>query len=84
MVALLRLGRQFGFTKLEAAVEQALDLGCTDVAAIHHLLMSDQLGHGAATRVELGPLAAYERPLPTLTEYNQLLDRQIAAVEVPA
>ena len=84
MVGLLRLGCKFGFTKLEAAVEQALDLGCTDVAAIHHLLMSDQLGHGAAARVEIGPLAAYERPLPTLTEYNQLLDSQIAAVEVPA
>jgi transposase len=84
MVALLRLGRQFGFTKLEASVEQALALGCTDVAAIHHLLMTDQLGHGAAETVEIGALVAYERPLPTLSEYNQLLDSEIAAVEVQA
>jgi hypothetical protein len=27
---------------------------------------------------------AYERPLPTLSEYNQLLDSEIAAVEVQA
>jgi hypothetical protein len=84
MVGLLRLGCQFGFEKLEEAVEQALALGCTDVAAIHHLLMTDQLGHGVAETVEIGALAAYERPLPTLAEYNQLLESEIAAVEVPA
>jgi hypothetical protein len=27
-------GREFGYEKLTAAVEQALDLGCADVAAI--------------------------------------------------
>jgi hypothetical protein len=69
---------------LEASVEQALVLGCTDVAAIHHLLMTDQLGHAAAETVEIGALVAYERPLPTLAEYNQLLDSEIPAVEVPA
>lgn len=84
MVALLRLGCQFGFGKLEESVEQALALGCTDVAAIHHLLMSDQLRHAAAETVEIGALAAYERPLPTLAEYNQLLDREAATVEVQA
>jgi hypothetical protein len=38
-------------------------LGCTDVAAIRHLLMSDELQHAAATTIEIGALAAYERPL---------------------
>ena len=84
MVALLCLGREFGFKKLEVAVEQALQLGCTDVAAIHHLLMSDQLRHATAEPVEIGTLAAYERPLPTLAEYNQLLDSEIGAQEVQA
>lgn len=84
MVALLRLGREFGATKLKASVEQALTLGCTDVAAIHHLLMTDQLQHRAGETVEIGVLAAYERPLPTLAEYNQLLDREMVALEVPA
>ncbi len=84
MVALLRLGREFGSTKLEASVEQALALGCTDVAAIHHLLMTDQLQHAVAETVEIGALAAYERPLPTLAEYNQLLEIEVQAMEVQA
>jgi transposase len=82
MVALLRLGREFGYAKLETAVAQAMELGCTDVAAIRHLLMSDELQHAAATTVEIGALAAYERPLPTMAEYNQLLG--VAEIEAPA
>lgn len=73
MVAVIRMGREFGHAKLEACVVAALELGCTDVAAIRHLLMSDQLQHTAHQTVEIGALAAYERPLPTMTEYNQLL-----------
>jgi hypothetical protein len=69
---------------LEASIEQALVLGCTDVAAIHHLLMTDQLQHAVAETVEIGALAAYERPLPTLAEYNQLLDNKVRTLEVPA
>ena len=73
MVAVIRMGREFGYTKLEACVADALELGCTDVAAIRHLLMTDQLQHVAQETVEVGLLAAYERPLPTMIEYNQLL-----------
>jgi hypothetical protein len=73
MVAVIRMGREFGHTKLEASVVEALELGCTDVAAIRHLLMSDQLQHAAQQTVEIGMLSAYERPLPTMIEYNQLL-----------
>jgi hypothetical protein len=61
------------------SVAQAMALGCTDVAAIRHLLMTDELQHAAVTTVEIGALAAYERPLPTMAEYNQLL-----TIEVPA
>ena len=79
MVAVIRMGREFGYAKLATSVAQALVLGCTDEAAIRHLLMSDGLQHAAVTTVEIGVLAAYERPLPTMTEYNQLL-----TIEVPA
>jgi hypothetical protein len=34
MVTLIRMGREFGYERLTAAVEQTLDLGCEDVAAI--------------------------------------------------
>jgi transposase len=79
MVAVIRMGREFGYAKLATSVAQALMLGCTDEAAIRHLLMSDGLQHAAAATIEIGVLAAYERPLPTMTEYNQLL-----TIEVPA
>ena len=82
MVALLCMGREFGYAKLETAVAQAMELGCTDVAAIRHLLMSDKLQHAAATTVAIGALTAYERPLPTMAEYNQLLC--VWEIEVPA
>ena len=82
MVALICMGREFGYAKLETAVAQAMELGCTDVAAIRHLLMSDELQHAAATTIDIGALAAYERPLPTMAEYNQLLC--VCEIEVPA
>ena len=66
--------------KLETSVAQAMELGCTDVAAIRHLLMTDELQHAVVTTVEIGALAAYERPLPTMAEYNQLLS--VRAIEV--
>ena len=44
--------------------------------------MSDELQHAAATTVDIGALAAYERPLPTMAEYNQLLCG--CELEVPA
>jgi len=79
MVAIISMGREFGYAKLETSVAQAMVLGCTDVAAIRHLLMSDALQHAAATPVEIGALAAYERPLPTMAEYNQLLTLEVLA-----
>ena len=80
MVAVVRLGREFGYAKLEVSVGQALELGSTDIAAIRHLLMSDQLQHAAAGHVEIGALSAYERPLPTMAQYDQLLSG--SAIEV--
>ena len=81
MVALLRMGCEFGYAKLEASVVQALELGCTDVAAIRHLLMTDELQHAVGDVIDIGVLAAYERPLPTMTEYNQLLSAGMTEVQ---
>lgn len=81
MVALIRMGREFSYARLQAAVEKALALGCLDVAAIRHLLMADQLQHAVAEVIEIGALAAYERPLPTMDEYDQLFSSAISAVQ---
>jgi transposase len=81
MVTLIRMGSEFGYEKLAIAVEQALDLGCGDVAAIRHLLMSDQLQHTVGEAIEIGALSAYERPLPTMIEYDQLFSGAVQAVQ---
>jgi hypothetical protein len=46
--------------------------------------MANQLQHRVMEPVEIGALAAYERPLPTMAEYNQLLSGAAASMEVPA
>ena len=79
MIALIRMGREFGYAKLETSVAQAMELGGRDVAAIRHLLMTDELQHAVVTTVEIGALAAYERALPTMAEYNHLLTIEVLA-----
>jgi len=80
MVAVIGLGREFGHAQLRVSIGQALELGSTDIAAIRHLLMSDQLQHPAPASIEIGALSAYERPLPTMAQYDQLLSG--SAIEV--
>ena len=78
---MIRMGREFGYAKLTTAVGQALEMGCADVAAIRHLLMSDQLRHRGGEAIEIGSLSAYERPLPTMIEYDQLFSGSVQAVQ---
>ncbi len=77
----VRIGREAGYGKLTAAIEEALDLGCADVAAIRHLMMSDQLSHTVGEAVDIGSLSTYERPLPTMIEYDQLFSANVQAVQ---
>ena len=75
------MGREFGYEKLTTAVGQALEMGCADVAAIRHLLQSHQLRHRVGEPVEIGSLSAYERPLPTMIEYDQLFSSSVQEVQ---
>jgi transposase len=83
MIGLLQLGRTHGQPPLRAAIEAALALGCTDGAAVRHLL---EARHHARVRPEalavdqLAALAQFERPLPTVGEYDQLLEPVAAGV----
>src|SRR5690349_1137003 len=45
MIQVIRSVREFGHTRAREAVETALSVGCSDVAAIHHLLSSENLTH---------------------------------------
>lgn len=73
MIALLQLGRAHGYARLQAAVAQALTWGCADPAAVRYLLTADTLAHQPPVAVDVGPLAAYDRPQPSLRTYDQLL-----------
>jgi transposase len=81
MIELLQLGRGEGWLPLRTAVEQALSLGCHDVAAIRHLMLAGHLDRPKSTAIDIGPLARYERPMPLMHSYDELLSH---AVEVPA
>jgi transposase len=73
MVELLQLGRSHGQGALRGAIDAALVLGCTDAAAVRHLVAAQSLEHARPQAVEVGVLAQFERPLPTVGEYDQLL-----------
>ena len=77
MIELLQLGSGEGWSRLRAAVEQALSLGCQDVAAIRHLMLASHLDRPTVAAVDIGSLARYERPMPVMTGYDQLLGRTV-------
>jgi hypothetical protein len=74
MIELLMLGREHGYEKLKGAINQALASGCTDAAAIKHLIDADNLAHQSVLGFDIGNLTEYERPLPQLDNYDQLLE----------
>ena len=73
MVELLLLGREHGYRELDAACQQALDLGCSDAAAARYLMTAARLGRPAPLPIEVAALRAYERPLPEVNTYDALL-----------
>jgi hypothetical protein len=74
MIELLQEGSKHGWDRLRQAVVHALDLGCTDAAAVRHLLVFGELGHAPVAGFALAGLERYERPLPVMSEYDLLLD----------
>jgi len=75
MIELLQLGRRLGYARLRRAIESALELGCADAAAVQHLMAADGLVHQRpSVLVEIGSLLSqYERPLPQMHVYDDLL-----------
>jgi microcompartment protein CcmL/EutN len=73
MIELLTLGKRHGWERLRQAVDKALALGCTDAAAVGHLLTATELSRPRPELLELNGLERYDRPLPQMNEYDQLL-----------
>ena len=73
MVAVVSLGREFGHDRLRAAITTAVSLGACDVAAVRYLLTEAALRKGQPSVIDVGDLARYDRPMPTMAEYDALL-----------
>ena len=73
MIELLRLGRTHGQERLKSAVEEALALGCTDASAVRYLLLAPQLERERPALLVVPDLAAFERPMPDVGDYDRLL-----------
>ena len=65
MIEVLQLGRVHGQSALRQAIETALALGTLDAAAVRHLVAQPQLERAPQPQLEVGPLARFERPLPS-------------------
>jgi hypothetical protein len=80
MVDLLLLAPRHGWPAVKAAVQKALDLGCTDENAVQCLLTQCAVPATIASLspAELGDLSRYDRPLPDVSAYDQLIAGQPA------
>ncbi len=73
MIDLLKLGKQNGRGRLREAIETALATGCTDAAAVQHLFHTQDLNRVPCETIDIGFLERYQRPMPVMNEYDQLL-----------
>ena len=73
MIDLLKLAKQNRHARLRVAIETALATGCTDVAAVQHLFHAPDLNRTPCEGIDIGSLERYQRPLPVMNEYDQLL-----------
>jgi hypothetical protein len=73
MIDVLLLAREHGPAPVRQAVEEALELGCSDVGAVRYLLsVSGQAQEPMAAPAQIGALNRYDRPQPSLEDYDQL------------
>jgi transposase len=78
MIQVLSLIKPHGHQRVRTAVEEAASLGCADAAAVRHLVEAADLTHARQAIIELDTLSRFERPLPVLTDYDRLLDQEVA------
>ncbi len=77
MIQVISLVKQYGHERLRWAIEGALAVGCSDAAAIRHLVGADNLTRARSATIDLGELARFERPLPVMAEYDRLLSQEV-------
>lgn len=72
MIDLLGMGRTHGHEALRDAIAKTVALGCMDPSAVVLMLNGGELRQPAEP-VEIGSLNRFDRPQPTLADYDQLL-----------
>lgn len=73
MIDVLLLGRDYGAARVRRAVEEALELGCSNVGSIRYLLNVNHLKpEPTAKPINIGVLSRYDRPQPSLDVYDRL------------
>jgi transposase len=78
MIGVLQLARTYGAGALRHTVEAALTWGCSDLAAVRHLLLTESLERPPIAPMAIGPaLAHYDRALPSVAEYDTLVPREV-------
>jgi hypothetical protein len=79
MIDVLLLAREHGQVRVRRAVEEALELGCSDIGAIRYLLSdSSQKEQSPVTPAQIGALNRYDRPQPSLDDYDRLCPKRVA------
>jgi hypothetical protein len=62
---------------LQAAVESVLALGCGDEEAVRYLMLAEPENRRPQEALEVGWLNRYERSLPLVNDYDQLLAGEV-------
>ena len=52
-------------------------MGCFHLAAVQYLLTADQFTRTVPEMIAIGFLKRYERPMPVMTGYDQLLGKEV-------
>ncbi len=73
MITVLLLGREFGQDRLRTAIARTVSLGACDVAAVRYLLTETGLKKARPEAIDVGELARYDRPMPSVADYDSLL-----------
>jgi hypothetical protein len=73
MISVLLLGREFDHARLRAAIFTTVSLGACDVAAVRYLLTEARLHKGRPEPIDVGELARFDRPMPSVADYDTLL-----------
>ncbi len=73
MIEVLLLAREHGPARVRQAVEEALELGCSDVGTVRYPLnVGNREQQPLAAPANIGALNRYDRPQPRLDDYDQL------------